>query len=1541
MIPKTALGILHFIGSHEAPEGYGQVYGGSRLKPPKPLEEMTIGEVLAWQDASVAAGSKSSAAGRYQIIRKTLRSQLAKGVVSEGDLFDGPTQDKLGFALMQGRGYDRFERGEISETAFGNALAKEWASLPMLTGDKAGKSAYDGDGLNSALTDPETVLALLKKNTNGGRRSLSDPRRPSTGEVAPAFRSALPQSDMPAPPNSFLGDIWAEFADSGIVRAAGSAFGSALDALDPFSDALPDDPTFDFTQARGYAGNEQHWRTLSHARNQQQFDDALRSVHREQFRRKSIETGGRIVAPMIGGLLQPETLASMALIPGGATGALGVLKVGAKTLAYETGAEVLRQNYNPTATLGEGALRVAASTLFATGMAGGIALMGRKAAAQATADFEREILDLSGYAKPTGKMDHPARGPVVFDFEDAAPASRGPVMFEFGEDAAEAGPVRVVTGQDLTKVSVEMNQIAEEYRQMTWRTYGLDDEMFPTVNHWAEFRARLAVEEHADTLPFGGHGFDLPDEILVLGKPVKVLQGKTGGAAAKLDHRKGTLEIDGDRLVAAFERKAWTAPHQLPDGSRATPLPEGAFATLEDWISFVVAHELQHLRIKRAANETLGIYEDRINAAALADGQRYTRPAGATGGGGKGGKPPIPPSGGGQPPEPPLDRALASYREWHEGNQRAVKNRIAKVLDRMVDTPYKRVHRAARSGQTRNLMDILALDGGLRTMAMAAGQTPGASIENLAKLWEALTHRLKDAEDAAYEKYLGYSGNPRVTDVPVRKSIDMLRRRRASGERSIGVETFRRRAAIAHMTGVADEIAEVNELAAAVKKFYGAFEADAREVGVLGNLTPAAMTRQVADLDALAKQLEAQRAARVDAALGKRPSGKKLGTDWDMKRGKWLSDNARDPELRLMDEIEGAISRMKAGLERELEAPSLGKGAEEDYFSRVWLGETLRKYPKTAKAHFERLYRDMGLSAQDAEAEAIDLLDEISQGAPLVTGRSRDTIPTAMRKRGLNVPNARLVNVKMHPDEGIEVIDLIETDILAVASNYQQRMGPYIELGRRFNGEHGIQNPHLGFRMALLDTLRRERKAFGDKAGFADHWAPIERDMLAMKDRVMHATMMEPWRWDNRAASVLKDWATLVFMGKAAISTLPDTAKMQMAHGVDELARFAMMELDDTMRPTIEALRGEARAASALTDVALGGLMKRFAEVGTDPEFLSRPEKFLRGLTNRYFIANGLGPITYTMRSYSGAISAHEFMAGAVALAKGEADDATRGFLAQYGIDGAMAAKIAKMADDGHASFNTQHRVWYANSDEWTDAAARRAYRAAIRQRTDNTILVASAADKPTVIDGVMHFRRGNKTLDRMAGRFGWIQQGDYWRVQSGMASLPFQFWNYSMAAQQKLVIAGLEDPNARFLGGLATMVGLGYMALSLRTPDWSMNQMSPLDKIVRTIDQSGMTGVMSEYAFMFQNGFSGITGVNPMPFNYRWGHAPNAHDAALDFLGPGPSVLNNAVAGVGGLALGDPSAMRTLGWALPFRNHVLLSDTINSGLTAAQRQMR
>lgn len=121
---------------------------------------MTLAEVLKYQREIRAMGTISSAVGRYQFIYLTLRHLVETQGIVENLVFDPEVQTYLARLLMHECGfYDR----TTPDLQLANCLAGLWAALPLVSGPGRGQSAYAADGINKALTAPETVLGVLSR----------------------------------------------------------------------------------------------------------------------------------------------------------------------------------------------------------------------------------------------------------------------------------------------------------------------------------------------------------------------------------------------------------------------------------------------------------------------------------------------------------------------------------------------------------------------------------------------------------------------------------------------------------------------------------------------------------------------------------------------------------------------------------------------------------------------------------------------------------------------------------------------------------------------------------------------------------------------------------------------------------------------------------------------------------------------------------------------------------------------------------------------------------------------------------------------------------------------------------------------------------------------------------------------------------------------------------------------------------------------------------------------------------------------------------
>jgi len=189
--------LLDFIGSKEAPRGYDQVSGliSQSDYPYKPITQLTIGELLDWQE-SIDHLQLSEASGRYQIIEDTLRGYdngqrgspksqpsyytplYQSAGLSLSDLFSPKNQDKMATALLRGAGLDRYLAGTMSVQAFANAVAGVWASMPIVDGKDAGQSVYEGDiaGNSAKNTSIQAYLLVLDQIKTRNDTVISQPQ---------------------------------------------------------------------------------------------------------------------------------------------------------------------------------------------------------------------------------------------------------------------------------------------------------------------------------------------------------------------------------------------------------------------------------------------------------------------------------------------------------------------------------------------------------------------------------------------------------------------------------------------------------------------------------------------------------------------------------------------------------------------------------------------------------------------------------------------------------------------------------------------------------------------------------------------------------------------------------------------------------------------------------------------------------------------------------------------------------------------------------------------------------------------------------------------------------------------------------------------------------------------------------------------------------------------------------------------------------------------------------------------------------------------
>lgn len=166
---------------------YGRLTGGD-----VDLVSMTLSQIDALQTRMLQHRENiwnSSALGRYQIVRTTLRNIRKTLGLSGSELFDADMQDRLACFLLGQRGIDKYLAGRLSEDTLLLNLAQEWASLPT----PSGKGYYSGQHAAVKPDQVRAVLAHVRRRHADGQPKIEVPVPVERPVVPPAVEQQVEQ----------------------------------------------------------------------------------------------------------------------------------------------------------------------------------------------------------------------------------------------------------------------------------------------------------------------------------------------------------------------------------------------------------------------------------------------------------------------------------------------------------------------------------------------------------------------------------------------------------------------------------------------------------------------------------------------------------------------------------------------------------------------------------------------------------------------------------------------------------------------------------------------------------------------------------------------------------------------------------------------------------------------------------------------------------------------------------------------------------------------------------------------------------------------------------------------------------------------------------------------------------------------------------------------------------------------------------------------------------------------------------------------------
>ena len=494
------------------------------------------------------------------------------------------------------------------------------------------------------------------------------------------------------------------------------------------------------------------------------------------------------------------------------------------------------------------------------------------------------------------------------------------------------------------------------------------------------------------------------------------------------------------------------------------------------------------------------------------------------------------------------------------------------------------------------------------------------------------------------------------------------------------------------------------------------------------------------------------------------------------------------------------------------------------------------------------------------------------------------------RHRQIDIPN-RLV------------VDYIVTDPLAVMKTYSSRIEPRYEYARMFGDD--------------VDGVLYDMKAEMIRKGLSEKQInQMTKDYMHMYDRVAGVVNRSPTRWDNRVAEILKNAASFNYMGSAGIAALPDFGRIVMENDMADVIKGIQAILD---KNTVELTKQEVRYAGEALDILRGSAHLRLVD---DVINNINGATLLDNARNAFYIANGLAPLTVIAKQLSGVIDSHVIIDYSLRYNSLTKQELT--WYSKYGFDKNDAKRISEAPFE-----KTKNGFYLANSDAWEPDLAEK-FRIGINSGVLNTIMAATPADKPIINDGVVYIPK------HIGALFGFKEDGrvkGYTRIQSGLLGLPFQFYSFVLANVNKTVGALAQGQIKNRYLGISTAIGLGYMSMSIRTPDYIWDEMSWRDRFARSFDMSGIMALYSDmfYTSMHTSLALGGPNITNGLISPKYPQQKNFADAVAGIAGAGPSWgLDITRAGIDIYNQDFGEGFKNLARNLPFARMWFLKDDVN-----------
>ena len=490
---------------------------------------------------------------------------------------------------------------------------------------------------------------------------------------------------------------------------------------------------------------------------------------------------------------------------------------------------------------------------------------------------------------------------------------------------------------------------------------------------------------------------------------------------------------------------------------------------------------------------------------------------------------------------------------------------------------------------------------------------------------------------------------------------------------------------------------------------------------------------------------------------------------------------------------------------------------------------------------FEKRSWDKMLVKLDAVKNGgIKELNEIVRNERFLFNRQR--YARASRARNLNLDD--IAQIKLL-DAG-----LIGNDIFALQKAYYRQIVPDILLTKKYGDTAGMGHKYINEAESMTEPgLLQVAAEYNMKIGFTQDKAKrlklvkeknqVLNDLEAAVEllRGTYGLPANPHHWTSVAMRSMKHYNALTMLTGFA-AAIPDAARVVMTSGIKRgfKTQFEMLGNFTVGGALYKVAKKEAQAAGEAVDLITNQRAMLFADMPSDMfGFVNKMEGAL-GKTSQFnfMYINMMSRWTEMAKSMASVTIGSRILEDSMTWGKGTLSDKWKTALASSGINEAMAKRITIQFEE-HGT--TLKHNFMANTAEWTDDVAKKAFQAALNKDINITVVTPGKGDTPL-----------------------WMS--------TEMGSTLAQFKKFAMAASQRILIRGMQEKDADFLFGSILLLGSGMLVDKLYHKtrfNRDYDKLSLTEKLMNGFDRSGLAGIYVDVNKAIETLTDNRFGISPL----------------------------------------------------------------------------